>query len=394
MKILILPVIFPSEQRPGEGIFILRCAQALRDRGHEVAVLRVVPLAPPMGNKWRKYASIPSKYEVEGIPVRAVRAIIPPRRIGLEFVPWQVHRAVEDEIRRFRPDVLHANFLIESGQIAVRHGVPSVVTAHGSDAYNWPYTRPGLMRAAREAIMNATRVTAVSEFIRKCVQSIAPREVDVIWNGGDERFFFPRDRAIARAEMGLPADRFIITFAGNLLRAKGLYELLEAAAALKQLSPLVLVAGEGPEEAALRQRAQRDGVELRLLGRLDQDRVSALFGAGDVVTLPSYNEGLPNVVCEAMLCGRAVVASAVGGIPEVIEHGLSGLLVSAGNVEQLREALRSCAGASPARESMESAARDFAARNLTWRVSAARYEDVFAQAIESRSVKRFARTSS
>jgi teichuronic acid biosynthesis glycosyltransferase TuaC len=383
LNVLIISGLFPSEQRPGDGIYILRYAQALRELGHQISVLRVVPLALPLRNKWREYTSIPSRYNVDGFPVRSLRAIIPPRRLGLEFVPWQVHLGVAREIKRFQPHVLHANFLIESGQVAVRHNVPTVVTAHGSDAYSWPYGRPGLLRAAREAIVKATRVTAVSNFIRERVLAIAPREVEVIWNGGDERIFYPRERAAARAELGLPPNRFVIAFAGGLLRAKGVFDLLEAAAGLKERSPIVLIAGRGPEEDALREHAKRDGVDMRLMGQIPQEEIAAMFSSADVVTLPSYNEGLPNVVCEGMLCGRTVVASAVGGIPEVVESGRSGLLIHPGNVGELREALASCADNTPARQRMEQQAHDFASVNLTWRVAARRYDRVLREAASS-----------
>ena len=382
MRILVLPLEFPSQQRPMAGIFILRRVQALRERGHDIAVVRIVPYAPPIGEKWRAYRSVPEAYDIEGIPVRSLRAIIPPRRLGMEFIPWQVGRGLRAEIARFKPDVLHASFLIPCGQVAVRqHLVPTVVTAHGGDAYSWPFERPGLKRAAREAISKATRVTAVSGFIGKCVQSIASRDVDVIWNGGDERYFYPRDRAAARAQMVLPRDRFVIAFAGNLLRAKGVFDLIEAAAALTDPSPLLLLAGSGPEESALRELAARRRVELRMLGLLTQDRVAAMYAAADVVTLPSYKEGLPNVVCEAMLSGRAVVATTVGGIPEIVQDGQTGLLFAPGDVDALKRALTALAGNPERRLTVENAAREFAAANLTWRVSASRYDEVLQRAM-------------
>lgn len=363
------------------GIFILRRVQALRELGHEISVLRIVPYAPPIGEKWRAYRSLPDAYEVEGIPVRTMRAVIPPRRIALEFLPWQVRRGLHAEIARFKPDVLHASFLIPCGQIAVRQRlVPTVVTAHGGDAYSWPNAREGLRKAAREAILKATRVTAVSGYIRRCVQSLAQRDVEVIWNGGDERFFFPQERAAARERLLLSGDRFVIAFAGNVLRAKGLFDLVDAVAGLNAFSPLLIVAGAGADEAALREHADRRRVELRLLGRLPQAGVASMFAAADVVALPSYGEGLPNVVCEAMLSGRTVVASTVGGIPEIVENGRTGLLVTAGNSAELRSALEACAGDAESRNRMANAAREFAAANLTWRISARRYDEVLRRA--------------
>ena len=366
--------------QPQAGIFILRRVQALRELGHDIEVLRIVPAAPAVTPKWRTYASVPRDEVVEGIPVKTIRALFPPRMIAMEYLPLQVHAAVAREIQRFKPDVLHASFLIPSGQIAVRQRVPAVVTAHGGDAYAWPHRRAGLLKAAREAVVKAARVTAVSSYIGGCVQQIADRPVDVIWNGGDERFFYPRDRRQARGELGLPADRFIIGFAGNLLQAKGIFDLVEAAAALGQLRPLVLFAGAGSDEARLREASAHAGLDARFLGRLNQEGIALLYAASDVVTLPSYNEGMPNVVCEAMLSQRAVVASTAGGTPEILEHERSGLLVPPGDVAQLRDALARVGIDEGLRERLEQNARDFSEAHLTWRVSARRYDRVLREA--------------
>lgn len=380
MRILVLPKEFPSAAAPQAGIFILRRVQALRELGHEIEVVRIVPAAPPITRKWRTYASIPREETVEGVPVRTIRAVFPPRMIAMEYLPLQVHAALAREIARFRPNVLHASFLIPSGQIAVRQSVPAVVTAHGGDAYAWPKRRPGLRNAAREAIMGARRVTAVSSFIGACVREIADREVDVIWNGGDERFFFPADRLRARAALGIDASRPVVAFAGNLLRAKGTFDLLSAAAAMTQPRPLLVFAGAGADEAALRVQAEQTGLEVRFMGRLEQRRLAELYAAADVVTLPSYNEGMPNVVCEAMLSGRAVVASTVGGIPEIVQSERTGLLVPPGEPQELRRALERVLDDADLREGLAQRAREFAAAHLTWRISAQHYDRVLRQA--------------
>lgn len=381
MRILLLPKEFPSEQRANAGIFILRQAEALLARGHEVEVVRIVPYAPPIGQRWNAYRSMPPVEYVSGIPVRTIRAFFPPQMLAMEYLPLQVHRAMQREIERFRPDVINASFLIPSGQIAVRHAVPAVVTAHGSDAYSWPKRRAGLLHAAREAIVKATRVTAVSDYIRRCVQDIAQRPVDVIWNGADERFFYPRDRAEARIDFNLSPDRPVIVFAGNVLRAKGVYELVDAAATLCDLRPIVVIAGAGEDQTPLSARAGELRVDLRMLGRLEPERVGALFGAADVVVLPSYGEGLPNVVCEAMLAQQAVVATNVGGIPEIVDDERTGLLVKPADPQNLATALRRVLEDDALRERLARAAREFAVEHLTWSVSAQGYERVFRQAI-------------
>lgn len=376
MRILIVPKDFPSEQRPGAGIFILRRAQALRDLGHEISVLRMVPAAPPLGRKWDAYRSIRETDSIDGIPVRTVRAIVPPRMIGMEYVHLQLRRALEKEILRFKPDLAHASFLVPCGQLVARQRlVPSVVTAHGIDAHKWPRLRPGLWRGSRDAVANADGVTAVSGYIADRLRELCPRHVRVIWNGADERFFYPRDRGASRHALQLPAEGGILAFVGNLVPGKGVADLVQALHHIApERRPLLVIGGAGPELASLRSSAQELNVKARFLGHVDTEKIAQLVGAADVVTLPSYAEGLPNAICEAMLSERAVVATAVGGIPEIVQHGKSGLLVPPGSPSELALALEALFEDAARRDAMAREGRAFALDHLTWRVSAKAYE--------------------
>lgn len=382
MRVLLLPKDFPSENRPHPGAFFLRDAKALQALGHELQVIRIVPYAPPFG-RWRAYTERAADEVVDGIRVHTVRAIVPPRMFGMEWIAAQVQQAIRREIAHFQPDVLHAHFLLPTGHAAVRHDLPVVVTSHGGDAYDWPLRRRGLYRAAHETIARATEVTAVSGFIRDCLQRIAFRDVHVIYNGADAQVFYPRDLQACRNHLGLPAHRAIAAFAGNILRAKGLFDLISAFALIPPEHRMLLaLAGSGPDELALRAAAQKAGVEVRFFGVLRPEDVARLFAAADVATLPSHNEGLPNVVCEAMACGRPVIASRVGGIPEIVQDNGTGLLVPAGDVHALANAFARLAQDRVLRSRMGESAREAAERQLTTSVSARRYESVYVRALE------------
>ncbi|HKU66468.1 MAG TPA: glycosyltransferase [Candidatus Baltobacteraceae bacterium] len=384
MRVLFFPKEFPSTQQPNNGIFILRRAQAVQGLGHDVRVLRIVPAAPPLGSKWNAYRSIPHDEVVGGIPVRTIRTLIPPRMIAMEYVPLLVRGALVREVARMRADLVHASFLLPCGHAAVRqHLVPAIVTAHGVDAYKWPNLRPGLRRASRYTVTHADGVTAVSGFIGERLRDLGAKNPRVIWNGGDERFFYPRVRSQCRAELNLPEDRRILAFAGNVLRAKGLFDLVEALARISpERRPLAVIAGRGSDEAELRSLAASRGVELRFTGLLDSERIGMLFGAADAVVLPSHAEGLPNVVCEAMLSERAVVASTVGGIPEIVRNERSGILVAAHAPEELSNAIERVVNDDAMRDALAAEARAFAREHLTWRVSALAYEAFYREVLE------------
>lgn len=377
MRILMLPKDFPAEATPSAGVFVLRQAQALAELGHAVHVLRVVPAAPGISEKWKTYNAIPDEYVFEGISVKTIRAVFPPRMIGMEYLPLQVGAKIAREARTFGADVVHAHFLLPCGQLAVRQPFPSVVTAHGSDAYSWAWRRRGLTAAAREAVNGAGAVVAVSGFIRDKVLQLAQRDVSVVFNGADERVFYPGDRAKARNELGLPSGRPVIAFAGSLVATKGLFDLLEALALLADLQPVAVLAGEGAGRKAAQEFAAAHSLDVRFAGRLSHDELATVYAASDVFTLPSHNEGLPVVVCEAMLSGRAVVATPVGGIPEIVSDGRTGLLVPVSSPERLASALRRILEDSPLRERMETEAYAFAKTSLTWRVNALAHDRLY-----------------
>jgi teichuronic acid biosynthesis glycosyltransferase TuaC len=386
MRILLLTTDFPNEDDPQSGIFILRRAQAIASLGHDVLVLQLVPLVPPIGEKWTRRARAAAHAFAGDIPVHRVRAIIPPHMIAAEYVPLLLRRVLEREIRRVNADLVHASYIVPTGAVAVRQRlVPAIVTTHGYDAYDIPHRRPGLRHATVRTARAATRVTAVSGFLAKCVEDLSGRAVDVIWNGADERFFYPRDRAACRAELQLPPDRTVIAYAGHVIADKGVRELVEALGLLpKDERPLLVVAGDGDQRALLERRAAELRVDARFLGSVVHERIGTVFGAADVVTLPSYYEGLPNVICEAMLSERAVVATNVGGVPEIVHNRRSGLLVPPREIAPLAAAFeRVCADAA-LRDELARTAREFASRNLTWRVSAKRYEALYEEVAEGR----------
>jgi teichuronic acid biosynthesis glycosyltransferase TuaC len=381
VRVLIIAKDFPAPGQPRGGIFVLRQAQALAELGHEIRVVRIVPHAPSWTPKWRGYRAIPERYSIEGIAVHSIRAFFPPRMLAMEYLPLQVDGAIRRIITEFEPHVIHAHFLIPSGQLAVRQGLPAIVTAHGSDAYDWAWRRPGLRRAAAEAISRAGAVIAVSRFIERRVRDLAERDVGVIYNGADERIFGRCAQTAARASLGIGAHRFVIVFTGGQARGKGLHDLIQAAARLDEPRLLLLVTGLEAPFDSIRAAVASGRIEARLFGVIEQREIAQLLAAGDVFALPSYHEGLPASICEAMLSARPILATPVGGIPEVAVDGVHGYLVAPGDVTSLAQRLRELAQNPGDCVRMGEAAYRFAREHLTWRVNARRYDEVYRGAL-------------
>jgi glycosyltransferase involved in cell wall biosynthesis len=173
---------------------------------------------------------------------------------------------------------------------------------------------------------------AVSEALAEAVAGLGiPRDRIVVQhNGVDGELFAPGDRHGERASLGVEPDRRLVGFVGRLSHEKGIDVLLEAMGELARRDARtdLAIVGSGPLEPTLRARAAglALGDRVRFLGHRGHDELPRWLRAFDVLCLPSRREGCPNVVLEALACGRPVVASAVGGVPELLREG-NGILV-------------------------------------------------------------------
>jgi len=209
-------------------------------------------------------------------------------------------------------------------------GTPAVITLHGSDMHIVA-RRPGPRRALQWAFRRAQRVVAVSRPLRdEAIALVASSDrVDIVPNGIDRRRFFPQYRTAARRALGLPLDTKIVLYVGNLEKHKGSLDLMLAFAGVmksRQDALLVLV-GTGSAMDECRSLAARLGVRVALVGARPHEEIPQWMAACDLFTLPSWNEGTPNVVLEALACGRRTVATRVGGTPDVIASDTLGTLV-------------------------------------------------------------------
>ena len=214
---------------------------------------------------------------------------------------------------------------------------------HGSDL-NVQAEYPLRRRQIRSALRGSGAVVAVSRALADKAISIGadPARVSVIYNGVDSALFFPGSRREARLRLQVSSDARLMLFVGNLKVTKGCLDLLEAFPAVLAALPraqLVYV-GAGPSQAALLDRAAALGCaeRVRLVGEIPHAALGDWFRAADLLCLPSHNEGVPNVVLEAMACGTPVVATRVGGIPEVVPD-YAGILVPVGEQVALSAAL-------------------------------------------------------
>jgi glycosyltransferase involved in cell wall biosynthesis len=199
-------------------------------------------------------------------------------------------------------------------------------------------------RFVSQTLRQSAFVVPVSEDLtRYAIQfGASPERVRTIRRGCHTSIFHLADRQTARIHLQVREDAELIVFVGRLVEVKGLRELFEALPPLMAARPALELAciGGGPLEQELRSCAVRSGIagRVRFLGGLEPRSVAQWLTASNLLCLPSHSEGFPNVIMEALSCGRAVVASNVGGIPEIVDH-TCGILTPPQDAAQLAEAL-------------------------------------------------------
>lgn len=344
MRILIVTSQFPIAGEPNRGRPVYQTVRALAGMA-EVHVLSPIAMYP----RWARprsylFRAPDPTFAIDGCPVDYLPYPALPA-ISRPFNGALCARALHPAVARLRPEVVLSYWLYPDAYGAMlaarRAGVPLVAGARGSDIR----VRDAVSRRlTRRVIRAADALLTVSEDLGRLAvhdYGARPDRVHVVPNGCDAGIFHPRDRAAARAALEVPDDAQLIVYVGRLVPEKGLRELLEAARKLAPETPRLRIAlvGEGPMRSELTELATQCGAEVMFAGAQPPGEVAQWMAAADLVTLPSYSEGHPNVLVEALACGRGVVATPVGGIPEVVDAA-SGVLVPARDASALAEGLR------------------------------------------------------
>ncbi len=384
MRVLVVTKIFPNALEPHSAPFNRQQLAALAQRC-EVDVLATIPWFPGLARDKR---AIPRHEVIDGLAVGHPRTLYLPR-IGHTLAPalYLASIAPASVGYRGRCDVVLGSWAYPDGVAAIALarllGVPAVVKLHGSDL-NVVAELRGPRAILRRALPRADAVVAVSRALAERARAlgVAPARVHLVMNGVDGDTFRVRDRGAARAALGLAADRRWLLYVGNLKESKGVLDLIagfEQAAGERDDLCLAIVGG-GAERPACEALAERLPGRVLVAGPRPQSEVPQWMAACDLLVLPSWAEGTPNVVLEALACGRRVVASAVGGVPDVIASERLGELVEPRRPAQLAAALVRAAGRDydPTAVAAEGSAGD-------WEESAGRLYDVLAAAVAGRA---------
>lgn len=293
------------------------------------------------------------------------------KRVDDTLVDW--FETIVEEHKREPFDVLHAYFLPMAGFVATYAGkylnVPSVVSIRGNDIERAAFD-PSRFSHVMYALQNASAVTTNASELAKKAKAFIEREIFLIPNGIDTECFKPLERNEALAEtLGLGRETKkeeripVIGFAGELRDKKGLHSLLAGYAQLITTHPAaLLIVGEvraGEDKQAFDEFVSaHPDANIVVTGTVAHNNMPAYYSLMDVFVHPSLRDGMPNAVLEAMACGKAVVATPVGGVLDVLENGKNGVFINVNDESALAVIIADLFGNAEKRERLGKSARE------------------------------------
>lgn len=249
----------------------------------------------------------------------------------------------------------------------------------------------------KKLLKAADRMIAVSRFVKEDISKygVDKEKIEVIHNGVDTKFFKPSKKTFREKN----ADKFdtLLVYLGRLVEQKGLIHLIDAMADVVKEYPKtgVLIAGKGKEKERLQKRARRLGLSGNVVfsGFIPEEQLPNLYSSADIFVLPSLWEVLGISLLEASACGVPLLASDVGGIPEVVEDGVNGFLFKAGDVKELAQKIRILVGDPKMRRKMGRESRRIAAKKFNWDMIAKKTLEYYRESYEEFHSRKPARRS-
>ena len=373
IRILLFSSLFPSAVRPIHGIFVeTRLRELVKTGQVQAKVIAPVPWFPFEGERFGEYslfAATPKFEQRNGLDVHHPRYFLPPK-VGMNLAPHTMAMAALPLIKKlikdgFDFDLIDAHYYypdgVAAGIIARKLGKPFVVTARGTDLNLIPqhaYPRKLILQTAQAASASI----GVCKALMDSLQALGadPVKLNTLRNGVDLQRFVPEPRDAARQKLGLPEAGQLLLSVGHLVERKGHHIAIES---LPLLPPDVrlLIAGGGPERAALQKQADKLGVadRVKFVGVVPQTDLKWWYSAANALALCSSREGWANVLLEAMACGTPVIATNIWGTPDVVSTPDAGVLMPARSGPGLAQAWAALFANYPSRQATRAHAETF-----------------------------------
>jgi glycosyltransferase involved in cell wall biosynthesis len=371
VKILAISHLFPNHKEKRYGIFVARQLSELNRLGAEIIVIVPRVWCPALFRRFNRWKNQDHKCPLcrfEGIKTVSVPYLRLPGNFYNRWSGLAAYRAMRNKALELHKnkkfDVIYATDFFPDGDAAVRlarHlkipaaclciGVDVNITAHSNKIINRHFERTA-------KALNGT--LACGQSVADGIKAVTGENPLCVYGVLDLEEFSPvLDKIPVRKELELPLDKTIALYAGYLTKRKGVNELIEAIYRVQKEHPdiLLLMCGAGPEKTTLRKLIREKGIEVRMVGEIEPEKMNKWMQASDMFVLASHTEGMPNVVMEAMACGLPVVATAVGGLPGAIGDCDGALLIPHENINELEKAIVMIINDGQLRAQMQIAAR-------------------------------------
>jgi teichuronic acid biosynthesis glycosyltransferase TuaC len=347
-RIVVVTPNFPIPEEPYRGRPVYETVRSLASMASVKVLCPVAKYPAPTllhPRSYRYYPAPQSEFSLPGVDVQYFEYPVFPY-LSRPLNGMFCRQKLMPLLKREQPQLVLAYWLYPVGYAAVAAskelGVPAIVVGRGSDVCC--VDGIVLQELTRRTLSQASYVITVSEELRRRAIQLGARssQCKAVPNGCDFSVFYPTAKDEARAHVDVPKSSELILFVGRLVRSKGVRELLAAfellAAQRKRL--YLVLAGEGDLEFEIAAFLRRTGLRgrLRVVGPCPPVRIAQWMNAADLVCLPSYSEGCPNTIIEALACGRPVVSTKVGGVSELVSQE-NGILVAARDARALTGAL-------------------------------------------------------
>lgn len=389
VKVLVLSHLYPNITHPNLGIFVHNQFKHIVKEDCEVRIVSPVPYVPRIlwfRSKWKDYGQIPEKDEIDGIPVNYPRYINLPGVWFHSLSAYSIYAGIKASVtsimKEFKPDIIHAHMATADGYVGLilrkKYNVPLACTLRGCDINTYPSYNKLTLYQTKRLLSEADQLISVSNKLKKVAMSIekSKRNIEVVYNGCDFHSFMHNDEDSVKIRKicNISINDIIIIFVGRLEKEKGILELFQAFRTLGSNNDklhLVLV-GDCVESDVKNEISKLNDLNsnVHLTGIQPHKIVFKWLKSADLFVLPSHREGLPNAVIEAMSCGLPVVATNVGGIPEIVEDGKTGILVNPKDAESLTKAIDFIINNDDVATEMGMAGRKKIEKEFSWQKSA------------------------
>ncbi|MCF7955132.1 MAG: glycosyltransferase family 4 protein [Phycisphaerae bacterium] len=356
MKLLIISNMYPTRRNPMSGVFISRQAEYLLNSGIECSFIVPCAFAPwPLYHlpKWGDYSPLNTLVGPDEFAARQIRYLRPPgmwfsRFEGKFMAAAVLSKAVKWHKEKKFNAVLGVSMwpnVQATLAIGKKLNLPVASLAIGSDVMVYTRKMPVLWKHLGNMLSQIDLAMGVSNMIcaRMSETGKCKKEPICVYLGRDTELFKPAEnKESIRQSLGISPGEIVGVFVGAMVATKGMNELVVASKKLLAEYPnfRLICVGDGHARSDFESLKDDNGSgRIILPGRVVPNEVVKYLQAGDFMVFPSYSEGMPQSVLEAMNCGLPVVATKVGGIPEAVIDGQTGLLVDEKNSEQLIAAM-------------------------------------------------------